>query len=551
MFDKKTVIAFILIAVIFIVWQYIFMQNTPPPEPAEKEVVDTVVVEEEPVPQEAAQQTVSEDTVAVLADTLPEQLLDVETDFLTATLSNKGGGLITLQFKQYHYADNGGVYLLPPENNQATPSIISKTNDFTDTGFAYTCDIDENIDLSGAGDSAKIVYTTTVPDGSTIRKEYTFFNGRYDFALTVSIDDVGEAGLVKDYVLAWLPGIPPSEKNLAADYDAYRGGVYLAGDMYKYDSFDDGKLLEDQPGAAEWAGSRSKYFAYAMIPKSRMSSGAYLFGTQKEIEATEGSYKKREISAGIVMPVTGETKIEDRFQVYVGPLDKQILGDYGVNLGEFIDWGWKIIKPFSIAVYWVVVWLHKAIPNYGIVILILSIMLKVLIYPLTKKQLKSMKAMQSLQPKIEELKTKHKDNPQKMNQAMMQLYKDEKVNPFGSCLFMLPQMPLLFGLYQVFRSTIELRQAYFLPLWPDLSLPDAFPYPMPILMAVAMFFQQKLAMTDPKHKMMVYLMPIMFFFFFKGLPTGLVLYWTAFSVLSIIETLTIRKPEKLQNPQVK
>jgi YidC/Oxa1 family membrane protein insertase len=245
------------------------------------------------------------------------------------------------------------------------------------------------------------------------------------------------------------------------------------------------------------------------------------------------------------MPVTGKTHLEDRFRVYAGPLDYQILNNYQSNLEDFIDWGWKIIQPFSYAVYWVVYFLHKFIPNYGIVIILVALLLKMLTYPLSKRQLKSIRAMQALQPELNELKAKYKDNPQKMNQEMMKLMKQRGVNPLGSCLYMLPQMPFLFGLYQVFRSTFELRQAYFLPIWPDLSQPDdTFPYLMPILMAVTMFIQQKLSITDPKQKMMVYLMPILFFFLFKGLPTGLVLYWTAFSLISIIETLTIKRPQQ-------
>ena len=134
----------------------------------------------------------------------------------------------------------------------------------------------------------------------------------------------------------------------------------------------------------------------------------------------------------------------------------------------------------------------------------------------------------------------------------MKLYKDEGVNPFSGCLLLLPQMPLLYGLYNVFRSTIEFRQAYFMPLWPDLSLPDPFPYYLPIVMTVAMFFQQKMSVTDPKQKVLVYLMPVMFFFFMKGLPVGLVLYWTMYSILSIGEQLIIkRSTPPVLNPQVK
>jgi YidC/Oxa1 family membrane protein insertase len=283
------------------------------------------------------------------------------------------------------------------------------------------------------------------------------------------------------------------------------------------------------------------------MPQGTLASGAWFEGRKWHDSNADGSYEAREISAGLVMPVAGKTHLEDNFRVYAGPMDYQILRDYNVDLEDFIDWGWQIIQPFSYAVYWVVYFLHKFIPNYGVVIFLVALLLKIFTYPLSKKQLKSIRAMQELQPQMEELKAKYKDNPQKMNQAVMKLYKQEGVNPLGSCLYMLPQMPFFFGLYQVFRSTFEFRQAYFLPIWPDLSQPDSTGlYIMPLIMAAAMFFQQKLSMTDPKHKMMIYLMPILFFFMFKSLAVGLVLYWTSFSVLSIIETLTIKRTPKQQ-----
>jgi YidC/Oxa1 family membrane protein insertase len=251
------------------------------------------------------------------------------------------------------------------------------------------------------------------------------------------------------------------------------------------------------------------------------------------------------------MPLGSQDNVINKFTIFAGPLDSRILKTYGVNLEDFIDWGWKIIRPFSYAIYWIAYNLHRVIPNYGLVIILMSILMKLVIYPLTKKSLISMQAMKRLQPKMEELKAKFKNDPQKLNAAMMKLYKDEKVNPFGSCLLMLPQMPLIFGFYQVFRSTIEFRQAYFLSYWPDLSQPDPFPWVMPIIMTVASFVQQKMSVTDPKQKMMVYIMPAIFFFMFKSLAVGLVLYWACQSVLSIVETMYVRRQIAEMNPQVK
>lgn len=555
MFDKKTVLAFILIAIIFIAWQYYWMETSPPPESIEPAATDTLAQAPTPAQTQETQSAVQEEltpdtSTVVTADTIPEQLVKIETNRYWLTLTNKGGGILTMQLKEYTYADSGHVYLIPADNERATPTLISKSTVFSDSNLTYQTDARDMV-LTRDGDARNIQFTGVLPGGSEISKEFTFYSDSLHFDLQVTIDDVESSGLIKEYVLAWLPAIPPTEANLQLDYSNYKGGAFISGDMYKYDSFDDGKLLEDHSGNAEWVGTRSRYFGYAMIPREILSSGAYIFGSKRKIPSPDGEVEERRISSGVVMPLAGPNSVDNRFTIYAGPLDYQILKDYNVNLEDFIDWGWKIIYPFSYAVYWVVYMLHKVISNYGIVIMLVAVLLKVFTYPLTIKQLKSMRAMQALQPKMEELKAKYKDNPQKMNQAVMKLYKEEGVNPFGSCLYMLPQMPFLFGLYQVFRSTFEFRQAYFCSIWPDLSQPDVFPYIMPIIMCVAMFFQQKLSMTDPKYKAMTYLMPIMFFFLFKGLPVGLVLYWTFFSLLSVVETLTIKKPQRLANPEVK
>lgn len=557
MFDKRTIIAFVLIFVIFIAWQALW-QPQPPPETAatdstaveSSQPIATEQSEPESTPPPAEVTPPAGDTTIAAVDSIPEQLLTVKTEQYHAVLSNRGGGLVTLSLNDYKDADSNFVSLIPEENKIATPTLTSKANDFTDRGIVYQISGDD-LDLSSSGSEGTIVFNGYLPSGSSISKSFTFYGDKPHFDVNVTIDDLAESGIVKEYVLTWLPGLPPTEYNVGADYESYKGGAFVSGETFKYDSFEDGVMRKSEAGNAEWVGSRTKYFGYALIPQGSLGSGAFFVGREWESSNRDGSFKAREISAGLVMPVAGKSHLDDNFRIYAGPLDYQILRGYNVELENFIDWGWKIIQPFSYAVYWVVYFLHKFIPNYGFVIFLVAVLLKALTYPLSKKQLKSISAMQRLQPQMEELKAKYKDNPQKMNQAVMKLYKDEGVNPLGSCLYMLPQMPFFFGLYQVFRVTFEFRQAYFLPPWPDLSQPDSTGlYIMPLIMAAAMFFQQKLSMTDPKHKMMVYLMPILFFFMFKSLPVGLVLYWTSFSVLSIVETLTIKRPQQKQTTVV-
>lgn len=556
MMDRNTIIAFILIALIFIVWNIVWVKNQPAPAPPTAAQVDSLVADSlskiKPLVAkiDTTATPVVSDTAAAKTDTIPETLINVETDTYWATLSNKGGGLVSLKLKRYRYADSGNVFIIPA-SSQATPTIMSGVNRFSDNNLTYVSN-SPSLTLSKGSPQRSVKFTAEFPGKGTIIKEFVFYGDKYDFDVNLSINGVRQIGLEREFALVWLPPIPPTEKNLNDDFDSYKGGVYLSGEMYKIDSFDKENRLKDDPsGNAQFAGSRSKYFAYAIIPTNTLSSGATFRGEKVTETTAMGKHDRCSISAGIVIPLGSAENQNNQFTVFAGPLDYGLLKTYNANLEDFIDWGWWIIRPFSHAIYWLSYQLHRFIPNYGFVIILVAIMMKLVTYPFTKKSLKSMQAMKNLQPKMEELKAKFKSDPQKLNQAMMKLYKEEGVNPFSGCLMMLPQMPLMFGLYQVFRSTIEFRQAYFMSYWPDLSQPDQFPYVMPIIMTVAMFVQQKMSLTDPKQKMMVYLMPILFFFMMKSLPLGLVLYWTVFSVLSIVESLTIKRGQLQLNPHVR
>ena len=241
--------------------------------------------------------------------------------------------------------------------------------------------------------------------------------------------------------------------------------------------------------------------------------------------------------------------------LYLGPLEYERIKNLGVNLESIMDFGWAIIRPISKSVLWVLKSMNKVIPNYGVILIIFSILVKLIVYPLTKRSYQSTQAMQAIQPEINSLKEKYKNNPTKLNQATMDLYKKKGVNPLGTCFPMLLQMPLLFALFTVFRSTIELRGEPFVFWIKDLSAPDVIFYlpfkvplygdyvcALPILMALSMFAQQKMmqptAATGPQadqQKIMQYFMMGFFFLLFNSFPSGLNLYYTLFNVLTIAQ----------------
>ena len=245
------------------------------------------------------------------------------------------------------------------------------------------------------------------------------------------------------------------------------------------------------------------------------------------------------------------------FRLYIGPLEFERIKNINVGLESIMDFGWSFIRPISKGVLFALKELHKFVPNYGVVLIIFSILVKLLVYPLTKKSYQSTAAMQAVAPEINALKEKYQSNPQKLNQATMELYKKKGVNPLGSCLPMLLQMPLLLALFQVFRSTIELRAEPFIWWIKDLSSPDTIFYlpfsvpiygdqvaVLPVIMVFSMFLQQKMmtgANQQPQQKMMQSFMMGFFFLLFNTFPSGLNLYYTLFNLLTIAQQKLIPK----------
>jgi YidC/Oxa1 family membrane protein insertase len=294
-------------------------------------------------------------------------------------------------------------------------------------------------------------------------------------------------------------------------------------------------LGEAGSGATKWVATRTKYFVAALVPLSREGMGFSASGRRSFAFSRGEEIETKRIGVSVEMPLQAATSLKDKFMIYVGPINYHILKGYGAGLDRIVNLGWKIIRPFSIAILWLFLNLHKAIPNYGLVIILFTVLMKVAFHPLTRKSTTATLKMQALQPKLAQLKERYKKDPARLNQETMKLYKQSGVNPLGGCLPLLFQMPVFYGLFVVFRSTIELRGAKFMLWLTDLSQMDPY-YVLPIVMAVAMFWQQKISIKDPKQAMLVYFMPVLFFFFFFRFPAGLTLYWTMFNILSLIET---------------
>jgi len=405
------------------------------------------------------------------------------------------------------------------------------------------------------GQIYKLDLTLNVGDSAKIIREFTFEGGVYNFGSVVTFENMDRYIANYEYQVAWEYGLNYTEENSVDESSfstayAYSGGETVSLDASKVDQ----TVKQELSGNVNWVSQTTKYFTAALVSKGKPADGAYLCGTEHRLP-NNGLVKS--YYTALQLRFDGQPYQVDSLMLYIGPLDYHILKSYNVGLEETVGLGWRwLIRP--IAEYIMLPafqFIHTFVPNYGLVIIIFSILLKLLLNPLTASSMKSMKKMQALQPMMNEIKEKYKEDPQKMNQAVMNLYKEYKINPMGGCLPMLLQMPILYALWAIFRSNIALRQSNFVWWIKDLSVPDTIvrlPFSVPffglnqisglaLLMAITMFVQQKMSIKDPRQQFMVWFMPVMFWLLFNNFPAGLNLYYFVFNLLSIGQQYLMNK----------
>jgi YidC/Oxa1 family membrane protein insertase len=383
----------------------------------------------------------------------------------------------------------------------------------------------------------RVVFSAGLEEGVQITKTYTLPAKGYLVDLDVDISGAADA---VGYRLIWREAVPPAEKSPKLDEQA-SGTIALLGsqrETVRPGSFKRSteKVIE---GNVRWVGVRNKYFMAVVVPPD---------GSTSRVVAT-GDAVTRASGAEVVMPLLRGAG-SDQFKVYLGPIDYDGLKSCGHDLDRAVDLGWNIFRPISKALLWLMVWLHSIIPNYGVVIIIVSALTKVIFYPLTRTSMRSMKAMQHLQPQIKAMQEKYKGDPQRSQAEMMKLYKENKVNPMGGCLPIVVQMPVFFALYSVLANSIAMRGAGFMLWMNDLSVPDTIAtvggfslHVLPFLLFVTTILQQKLTpmSADPRQKMMGYMMPAVMLFIFYSFPAGLNLYWTVNNILTVAQQWWIQR----------
>lgn len=568
MFDKKTLPLIILLVVLIVFYFQImeflgFYSPAKPRQPVEEhqpavadsvgqgaaptEAPDTLgeplrrLVKPTPAPSEKE-----------LGDSVSVDTIIVQTNKFVVTLTSFGGGPVSLTLSDYTYRDSAPIQMLP-DAEQATPAATFAGGTFSTSHVNFISSLEP-----GAYDATRepldLVYSYSTPDGGEIVKAYRFFPDGYHFDLALQVTNREKLGFERQYSLVWNTPLGVTEPQPGTDYEAMEAVAMMSGSREKLDDFEGDRLNQSLPGYTSWAGVRSKYFAAVLIPRNRTADGVFALGEKRKVSTPSGRIEERHITVGLDMPFANVSSLADSFTIFVGPLDYTIMSRYNVDLEDmlgigttpFIGW---IIKPFAIGVIWLLPKMYYIIPNYGAVIILFALLVKIITMPLSLKSVKSMNAMKELQPKMEELKKKHKKNPQALNAEMMKMYKAHGVNPMSGCLPMLPQMPLFFALFSVFRSTILLRDAPFVWFISDLSRGAsglADPYIILVVIMVAtQFVSQKFTMTSTQqNKIFLYIFPLFMGWLLYRFPAGLVLYWTCFSVFSLLDYFVFRRSKK-------
>ena len=497
-----------------------------------------------------------------------ERSYRIETPLYHAEFSSRGARLLSVELLHYasaHGASSVNGKALRVHGGKPIPSgdrvVLGGGPSFgIDLGSGSTrvplADLVYAVAESSdaAGDVRRLTFTGRDSSGMEIRQTWRVRPDSYALDLEVEIRGTPSAWRVSDYSLTARSWPLFTESNLKADAQGEMAASLVGTNLHREHTPGLRKGVKRFEGNAEWAAVKSRYFMGAVVATDAPARAAEAqMGTraltpeQRALLPANAPPEQETAISSLVVGLPGETSPVHHFVVYFGPCEYFRIAKLGLQLERAVDLGWSWIQPFSRFLLKVMVWLERVVRNYGLAILALATLVRLLLHPLAMTSIKSMRAMQKIQPEVVRLREKYKNDPQEMNTRVMALYKENKVNPAGGCLPMVLQMPLFFALYSVLWNAIELRQAPFAGWIHDLSAPDllfSVPLPMlgpfpirllPILMAGSGFLTQKLTPTDPRQASSMYLMNVVMLWFFYGLPSGLVLYWTVMNLLTALQ----------------
>jgi YidC/Oxa1 family membrane protein insertase len=445
-----------------------------------------------------------------------------------------------------------------PVSLTGQPSVTLELGDDPTKRFLSDAVYETSESTDARGNVLRVRFQAEDTSGLRVVQIYTLDPKRYVLGLALSMDGAVARGFT-EYQIRLTSWPLVTERNIQEDVNNLQTVSRVGNDIFRHHYNDLRKQTRVHAGAVNWTSVRSKYFSLAVVPDGASAkearSGLPAEAPPPGSEGNPTGANPARVASTLILPVPPSGTVH-RLLIYAGPNDYWLLTGIGHHLEDLVDLGWRWLLPFSRAILRVMVFLHRFLPNYGLVILVLSALVKVVFHPLTAASMKSMRSMQRIQPEIEKLRKRHENDPQKLNQAVFAMYKENKVNPMGGCLPLVIQMPVLFSLYQVFLHAIELRQAPFVGWINDLSAPDmlftvmGFPIRiLPVIMFGSAWLQQRMTPTDPRQVQTMQLMNVFLLVLFYNLPSGLVLYWTVTNLLTAAQQYLVTHGERPQEPK--
>jgi YidC/Oxa1 family membrane protein insertase len=562
--EKRVILAVVLWAAVFIVYQIFYPLETPQ-TPAPQTTTATPARAPEPAPAPAPARTETPKAApsagtAPAAPRPPQRLTTVDAPLYRAVVSSEGGKLqeLTLKYRGEKpvvmIGDLGPAGLLVSPDGSAAPTPVP-----------MTVSTDKVAVAPGHAESLALAGET---GGLRVRQSLRFEPDSYAIAVSVRVENPTAAPRKVTVELPWasriswagvperFPGQHPIEVVWSVHGSVDRSPHWMSPTL---------EGLVDHPpklGQGDWIAIGSVWYLAALLPKA--GGFELVTSVEKPEEAKDG---RKAAPGRVAIGVRATPEIapgkawEGEVTMFAGPKEYRLLEglklEETLNFGGFpIPWyyGGLPMRWIGVPILWLMNWTYKHVGNYGVAIILLTVISKVLFYPLTVKSMRSMKAMQALQPQVNALRSRYQKDPQALQRETLALYRKHKVNPMGGCLPMVAQVPIFYALYLALSVSVELQNAAFLcfgrlfgvDLWIcDLAAHDPT-YVLPVLMGITMFVQQKLTPTmgDPRQAKMMLFMPVVFTFMFLNLPSGLVLYWTVSNVLQILQQKLMDRPAR-------
>ena len=561
--DKRSIIGFVLISLILTGWLLWMSTNERKVNPTETK---TEVSKKAPSSAQEAKKKSGATLSSTSTGGQKEDFIRIETDLLKIMISTKGGSIARWEMKNYkswHNKTNPGfpVQLIYRGQREATISYVNndgKKVDSKSMHFAFT-NAERSYTLKG-NESITITAVHQLAPGSAIVKTFTISGNSYACTAEVELQNMEQFMPQRTYDITWKGGLKFQEQNSVDESNTAIALTSVNGTIDEFDATEYAQPTSVQSaGEIDFIATRTKYFVAAIIPQKKDPNAIAFMEGVKEGAPNEGNLEK--YSLAYRNRYKGGVQ-KDAFTIFIGPQIYDTLQAYGlektINFGTFYGVKWLVAPIGEYVILPTLSFLHTFIANYGIVIILFSLLMKIVLQPFSASQMKSMQKMKAVQPLLQKVQEKYKDDRTMLSQETMKIYSEYGINPAGGCLPMIMQMPILISLWSVLSSWMDIRHQHFFGWISDLSAPDVildlgFKLPLfqvdklsglALLMGIAMFIQQKMTVTDPNQKSMVYIMPIMFIFMFSGFPSGLNVYYFVFTVLGILQQVWITKFSK-------